>query len=63
MKTDLDLDPLTMFDKNGKNQLADLSAGSEGGLLLPSGVFLPPIVLSLHLQGLLRLTLNYFYEF
>ena len=36
--------------------ITDLSVGGEGGLLLPSsGVVLPPLVLSLHLQGLLDL--------
>ena len=36
--------------------ITDLSVGGEGGLLLPSsGVVLPPLVLSLHLQGLLGL--------
>ena len=39
------------------NQLADLSAGGEGGLLL-SSVVLPPLVLSLNLEDLLVLTLN-----
>ena len=44
---------------------ADLSAGGEGGLNLPSSVVLLPLTLSLHLQGLLSLTLNYnyFHEF
>ena len=50
MMIDSDFDP--------KVWLADLSAGGEGGLLLPSGVVLPPLVLSPHLQGLLGLTLN-----
>ena len=44
-----------MFDKNRKNPQADLSAGVEGGLLLSSGVVLPPLVLCLHLQGVLGL--------
>ena len=35
--------------------ITDLSVVGEGGLLLPSGVVLPPLVLSLHLQGLLGL--------
>ena len=36
--------------------ITDLSVGGEGGLLLPSsGVVLPPLVLSLHLHGLLGL--------
>ena len=47
-----------MFDKNRKNPQADLSAGGEGGLLLPSGVVLPPLILPLHLDGLLSLTFN-----
>ena len=49
-----------MFDKNRKNPQADLSAGGEGGLLLPSGVVLPPLI-SLHLEVLLGLTLNEYF--
>ena len=40
------------------NFVADLSAGGEGGLLLPSGVVSPSLVLSLHLEDLLGLNLN-----
>ena len=54
-KSSSDFQPDQNFDKN--NSTADLSAGGEGGLL-PSGVFLPPLVLSLQLEGLLGLTLN-----
>ena len=45
---------------NNKTEIADLSAGVEGGPLLPSSVVLPPLVLSLrlYLEGLIGLTLN-----
>ena len=44
-----------------ETQVANPNDGGEGGLLFPSCVALPPLVLLLHLEGLLGLNLHEYF--